>query len=884
MKNLILAVLILIPNLAVSQHQPRTCFTPYMVDKALKADPVLAARRESMKTLLKNELQRSSMKRTSGVQRVQIPVVVHIVLNPDSPGQSVTDEQVYSQIRVLNEDYRKKPGTNGYSDHPASADTQLEFKLATIAPNGQPTTGINRINVTETSFDPDFDDEQLKSYSYWDATKYLNIWVANLTGGILGYAYYPGSAPDGQDGVVILYTAFGTTGSARSPFNLGRTATHEVGHYLDLIHTWGDDNSCFGTDEVEDTPPCSGQYFSGNNNAACSFPAQCFGTPRQTENYMDYSDDRCMNLFTQGQSDRMNTALTLFRAGLLKLPGVSQSIGVDYIDYPSLFTGGTYAFTVTVRNNGSASVTGGKLHYRVPDEGIADSLALTGSLSSGGSKKVVVNLQFQTGGVKAVKMWTSVSTDQFAGDDTASVLVPVEKNRPEVVADFDLYSDYQTPDVIQIGWKMPLKTVNGVSISSPMSAILFRDGEAFIRLDNLSAGEALQYRDSGLVQYNSYSYSVGTLVSGIPDTSTLVTGDFRSGGSPIPDSPADLSARTNGSIGHLTFRLPMAHDDGTPLHNPLHYVIYRIPGGYLDSSLFSIDDLNGVVTVFDIPIGKGARNYRYSVLATGLAPFYARSTESNSVVIRTGAFSTVPFTDAVSSGKSVFLGDSLWQVTTETANPANGILQFSGHPGSSDTWLISPMIRLSGKNTVTYRTQVLEGNGLAGTLSWSTNYGKTWTVLDSVKSSDLPAWEQNQASWMTRAVQFTTVSDTVVIRFEGAMNHPGLSWLIDDVKITSGGVSVDEPVGTTQGFKLGQNYPNPFNPESRISLTLPEGMVVSTRLLDVLGREVNREPGVFLPAGDHVLVIRAGHLSSGLYLYEVTAGNFRQTRLIQLVR
>lgn len=884
MKNLVLAVLLLLPQLADAQHQPRTCYTPHLVEKALKADPVLAARRESMQALLKHELQRSGFKRTNGVQRVQIPVVVHIVLNANSPGQSVSDEQVYSQIRALNEDYRKQPGTNGYSDHPASADTQIEFKLATVSPNGQPTTGINRINVTETSFDPDFDDVQLKSYSYWDATRYLNIWVANLTGGILGYAYYPGTAPAGQDGVVILYTAFGTTGSARSPFNLGRTATHEVGHYLDLIHTWGDDNSCFGSDEVEDTPPCSGQYFSGNNNAACSFPVQCFSTPRQTENYMDYSDDRCMNLFTQGQSDRMNTALTLFRSGLLKLPGISQSIGVDYIDYPQLFTGGTYPFTVTVRNNGSASITGGKVHYRVSSEGIADSVSLSGSLSSGGSKNVVINLQFLTGGVKTVKAWTSVSVDQFAGDDTASVLVPVEKNRPELVTDFDLYSDYSTPDVIRISWKMPTKTVNGVTVSEPMSAILSRNGIEISRLDGLSAGESVQYRDSALVQYQSYQYSIGTLVAGIPDTSTLVSDSFRAGGSPIPDSPSNLTVRTNGSISHLTFRLPDSHEDGTPLHNPLRYVVYRIPGGYIDSAHFSVDILNDRVTAFDIPIGKGARNYRYSVLATGEAPFYARSTESNSVVIRTGGFSTVPFTDAVSSGKSVFLGDSLWKVTTETGNPTNGILQFSGKQASTNTRLISPMIRLSGTNTLSYRTQVLNGNGLAGTVSWSTNYGKTWIMLDSVKSTDLSGWEQNQAEWMNRSVPFTTGSDTVVIRFEGVMDQPTLSWLIDDVKLTSGGVSVDDPVAFIQGFTLGQNYPNPFNPESRIPLTLPEGLVVSTRLLDVLGREVSREAGVFMPAGEHVLVIRAGQLASGLYLYEVTAGNQRQTRLIHLIR
>ncbi|MDX2195889.1 MAG: M43 family zinc metalloprotease [Cytophagales bacterium] len=263
---------------------------------------------------------------------IKIPVVVHILHNQNDnniggPGNpNITDEQIKSQITVLNEDYRKVQGTRGYNTHPDGADTQIEFYLAKTDPDCNPTTGITRHYVAEKQrFNPILDELLVKSYGYWPSTDYLNIWVCSLTSGYIGYAQFPNrsglsglywlNGTAATDGVIITSTVFGNnTGIVtKGIYGKGRTATHEIGHWLGLLHTWGD-NDCdtlgryctCGEDYVYDTPPCS----SSNLARFCSdLTSQCStssGVSRNmTENYLDYSPDECMNIFTQGQKYRM---------------------------------------------------------------------------------------------------------------------------------------------------------------------------------------------------------------------------------------------------------------------------------------------------------------------------------------------------------------------------------------------------------------------------------------------------------------------------------------------------------------------------------------------------------------------------------------------------
>ncbi len=249
-----------------------------------------------------------------------IPVVVHVVYHSNS--ENIADQQIESQIEVLNEDYS---GTNLDIVNVPDAfkgvkagDIGIRFCLATLDPNNQPTKGIIRTYTDNTQFDfaDDVKFTDKGGSDAWPSDKYLNIWVCNLTGSLLGYAQYPGSGADSTDGVVIFYKAFGRNGTAVKPYNKGRTLTHEVGHWLDLLHIWGDDGTdCTGSDKVSDTPNQAGSTYG-----CPSYPQNSCGNAQiggdMFMNYMDYTNDSCMCIFTAGQKARMIDALDTYRLNL----------------------------------------------------------------------------------------------------------------------------------------------------------------------------------------------------------------------------------------------------------------------------------------------------------------------------------------------------------------------------------------------------------------------------------------------------------------------------------------------------------------------------------------------------------------------------------------
>ncbi|MCU1515971.1 MAG: Ulilysin [Pseudarthrobacter sp.] len=263
----------------------------------------------------------------SGV--LTIPVVVHVVHNPADPAQDVGVLQIQSQIDVLNEDFRaSNPDVaqvpSVWTDR--VADCKIEFRLASRDPDGNETDGITRTPSNVQFFNTELDDVKSSTTGgadAWPCDDYLNIWVCNeirdtLGRVILGYAQFPGGPPS-TDGVVIAGFCFGKGGTAQAPFDLGRTATHEIGHWLDLRHIWGDDRgSCSGSDLVDDTPNQGDATFN-----TPSFPQiSCNNGPNGNMfmNYMDYTDDVAMFMFTNGQSRRMDSCLEGARASFLSAP------------------------------------------------------------------------------------------------------------------------------------------------------------------------------------------------------------------------------------------------------------------------------------------------------------------------------------------------------------------------------------------------------------------------------------------------------------------------------------------------------------------------------------------------------------------------------------
>ena len=240
---------------------------------------------------------------------ITIPVVVHVVHRTDE--EEISDPQVKSQIRALNRDYRAKNADKRNVPAPWKSlvvASNIQFELASKDPDGNGTSGITGTATTVASFGPDnsVKSKRTGGADAWPADRYLNIWVCNLSQSLLGYAQFPGG-PAATDGVVILHSAFGTQGTARAPFDKGRTATHEVGHFLGLRHIWGDRNDCSGDDFVADTPAAQRA-----NMGKPTFPhITCNNGPSgdMFMNYMDYVDDDTMVMFTTAQVARMNATL-----------------------------------------------------------------------------------------------------------------------------------------------------------------------------------------------------------------------------------------------------------------------------------------------------------------------------------------------------------------------------------------------------------------------------------------------------------------------------------------------------------------------------------------------------------------------------------------------
>jgi hypothetical protein len=274
--------------------------------------------------LIEKQKQLQSVSSESGGV-IYIPVVVHVIHNGDAYGsnENITDEQVQSQITVMTQDYRRMFGTPGYNTNTAGADTSIEFVLAKVDPNGNPTNGIDRVNLCQDSWSTTDINGIVKPTTIWDPALYMNMWSVNFTDTtLLGYAQFPDASGLGglnatggaanTDGVVAGYAFFGSsalaTGNFQPPYDRGRTMTHEVGHFLGLLHTF--QGACAvsptnGGDYCADTPAVSTPNFGcpAGTDSCTSAGVDMI------ENYMDYTDDTCMNIFTINQKARITAVM-----------------------------------------------------------------------------------------------------------------------------------------------------------------------------------------------------------------------------------------------------------------------------------------------------------------------------------------------------------------------------------------------------------------------------------------------------------------------------------------------------------------------------------------------------------------------------------------------
>ena len=406
---------------------------------------------------------------------ITIPVVIHVIHSGDILGvdENIFDEQVVSQIRVLNDDFRRKSGTPGFNTNPVGADVEIEFSLAKRDPSGVLSNGINRVNLGQESWSTTDINDIVKPQTQWDPEKYLNIWVVNLSRtDLLGYAQFPSDSglsgintsggPASTDGVVIGYKYFGsseyyTNGTYTTNYDKGRTTSHEVGHWLGLRHIWGD-GGCDVDDFCEDTPN------AGQENEGCPIGADsCPTSPGMdmVENYMDYTYDACMNIFTADQKTRMITVMnnSIRRVSLQTSDALTPGVIFDndastmIVNLNINSCSNTFSPIIKIVNKGNTTLTKASFTYGIDNNNL-QTLNWTGNLANNESQNITLNSLTTSGGNHNFS--TNINsvngtTDQNNANNTETLNFDIVKNYANNTVNFTLQTDHYGTETT---WKL----------------------------------------------------------------------------------------------------------------------------------------------------------------------------------------------------------------------------------------------------------------------------------------------------------------------------------------------------------------------------------------------------------------------------------------------
>ena len=495
-----LLIFLSILSLSLAAQNSRTvnerCGTMPYLEKKLQQNAFLRSRFEERKIEFNKIVSSRELGNTRLTGAVYIPVVFHIVMpNPNL----VSDAQIQAQLDTLNKDFF---GANGDSINipsyfkPFFGKSNVQFCLAQRTPDGDASNGIDRATTTKTTFGLD----DLVKHGYlggvdsWNSSKYFNVWICPLSTSLLGYSTMPQDGTNAADeGVVIDYRSL--PGGSFAGFNNGKTLTHESGHYFNLYHIWGDDNGgCSADDFVDDTPK-QGDATSGCPSGVKTDNCTPTGNGIMYQNYMDYSDDPCLIMFTSKQVDRMETALSMYRSSLLSSNGCQPVILSNYdaqlrsVNQPSQrLCEAVFTPQVTIRNRGAQNLTSLQISTTI-DNGPTITYPWSGSIGTYTTTVISLNNLTATPGTHTLTVYISNpnnNVDQDKSNDTLQVSFDYSIPTTTVNEGFE-NSTFPPPgwDIINNDNALTWERVTGIA----------KNGNASVRVNNYNYDHIGEYDD-----------------------------------------------------------------------------------------------------------------------------------------------------------------------------------------------------------------------------------------------------------------------------------------------------------------------------------------------------------------------------------------------------
>ena len=840
-----MAALALLGGLMSAQAQTlRRCGTMENLERLKQLDPDLEPRMEDMEKHTR-EIISSAATAKGGHSSVaatvyRIPVVVHVVYN--TTAQNISDAQVQSQITVLNEDFRRLNADR--TNTPAgfgtvAADCEIEFCLATVAPNGSATNGIVRKYTSTTSFSQD-DGVKFSSSGgndAWPASGYLNIWVCNLGGGLLGYAQFPGG-PASTDGVVINYQYFGRNGSAVAPYNKGRTGTHEVGHWLNLYHIWGDDNgACTGSDAVSDTPNQASEHYG-----CPTYPSGSCSNGSNGDmfmNYMDYTDDACMNLFSTGQKSRMRALFASggAKASLLSSTGCGAS-AATYCSANGNNTSYEWINNVTLGsiNNTTGASTGGYGNYTGLSASLAKSSAYAISLKPAFSGSAYSEY---------FKVYIDYNNDKDFTD--AGELVYSSPGTTSTVS-----GNFTVPSTATAGTTRMRVVMSDASGTGPCGS--FNYGEVEDYSINITTSTTSSCGTPGGLSASSVTTSSATLswtaVSGA--TSYNVRYKATTSGTWINTT----SSTTSKGVSSLS--------SGTQYEFQVQAVC-SVTGSFSSSAYFT----TGSTTSSYVTVGTGTST-------TGATPYSTYYMDERTQFILTQ-------TELANGGwtsANSWLRSLAFYATSSTGQVMNNFTIRIANVSStyfSSTYFLTPTFTtvFSGNVTVT--------SGTWNTYNFSTafNYSGSGSLLVEI------CW--NNSSYTNNcAVRYTSTPSYRTIYYRADVSSGGVcgkstgsrTYARPNIRLlfknSATGKLEGEAMAAAAAAASGEMnlYPNPAAEEVNLAFSLEEAKTIHVILIDMLGR-VMLEADVEGQAGSNLVNLNTTALEPGNYIVIVDGGKKR---------